>query len=214
MRKLFAIILIFMVVALTGCGTKDSPENALADIQVALAERNFKKLSERVNLENFFAQIYDDGTVELAKNYDYYKEKYPDDLYFQHDAEFLERYNTKFRERHLKFLQGVQASYFAKFPKPETPEENPYAYVANEFEETLRAVHTEIQNITVNENFATMTLAIKGDETLRGQFVGDLIFKISFIKDADKWYVNRIENLDELTPLIVDKAEIVWINFF
>ncbi len=210
------LLLAAILILCAGCGEekKDSPENALAEIQTALAERNFEKLSARVDSEKLFAQIYDDATLELAANYDYYKEKYPDDPYFQHDAEFLKKYNADFRDLHLKFANDVKAAYFAKMPAPAIPEENPQAYVANEFEELRRAVNTKIQSIVVDKDSAEMFLTLKGDSTLRGQFFGELTFKLGFIKDGEKWHLDKIENLDELTPPLVDKAEVVWINFF
>lgn len=215
MKKLLAITLILVAVALAGCGKEDSPEAALLEMQAALAEKDSKKLARRVDVEKLFIQIYEGTTLELAKNYDYYKEKYPNDPYFQHDAEFLKNYNEEFKALHLKFAEDVVAAYFAKLPEPETPEENPHAYVANEFEKVRRAVNAEIQNVIVDKNSAEMTLKLKGDSTLRGQFVGDLIFKFGFTKnDDDKWHLTQIENLDELTPPLVDKAELVWINFF
>ena len=212
--KKFLILAAIMILC-AGCGREeDTPQNALTEIQVALADRDFETLSKRVDIEKFFAQIYDAVTLELAANYDFYKEKYPDDPYFQHDAEFLKKYNADFKELHLNFANEVKAAYFAKLPEPETPEENPYAYVANEFEKVRRAVNAEIQNVTIDKNSAEMTLLLKGDSTLRGQFFGELIFKFGFTKDGEKWHLNKIENLDELTPPLVDKAEIVWINFF
>ena len=213
---LVTAILILTMIFCTGCGKeKDSPENALNEIKIALEARDFDKLSQRVDLEKFFAQIYDDSTIELAANYDYYKEKYPADPYFQHDAEFLKHYNAEFRDLHLKFADDVKAAYFAKLPEPEKPEENPHAYVANEFENLRRVVSTQIKNIVVEKNNATITLSLKGDSSLRGQFVGELEFKFGFTKDAaEKWHLTKIENLDELTPTLVDKAELVWINFF
>lgn len=215
LKKIFATVLIMAAVMVGGCGAEDSPETALNEMQNALAERDLAKLSKRVDVSRLFAQIYDDTTLELAANYEYYKEKYPDDPYFQHDAEFLKTYNEQFKALHLKFADDVKAAYFAKLPEPSTPEENPYAYIANEFEKVRRSVNAEIQNVTIDNDTAEMTLNLKGDSTLRGQFVGDLTFKFGFTKDDDdKWHLTKIENLDELTPPLVDKAEIVWINFF
>lgn len=216
MKNLFlAILFILAATSFAGCGKEDSPSDALAELQTALNEKNPDKLSERIDLENFFAQTYDDATIELAKNYDEYSKKYPDDPYFQHDAKFLEKYNLDHRELHLKFLSGVQNSYFAKIPEPETPEKNPHAYVANEFEKVRLACDADVKNISVNENRATITLNIRGDNSIRGQFIGEMTFKLGFEKNnSGKWRLIKIENLDELTPTLVDKAEVVWITFF
>ena len=210
-RKILAII-ILAAILLTGCGKEDSPENALAEIKIALAERDSQKLSARADLEEFFSETYDATTLELAKNYDVYKEKYPDDVYFQYSGEFLTEYNAEHKDDHLKFLRGVAESYFAKVPEPLTPEDNPTAYVANEFEKIRRAANITVKEIVFDENHATMTLAVEGDNSLRGRLIGQMTFKLGFRKEKERWQFEAIENLDELTPALVDKAELVWIN--
>lgn len=203
-----------MTILIAGCGNDDTPEKALADIQNALSNKNYNELSERVDLEEFFGKVYDDSTVELAKNYEEYKQKYPEDPYFQHDKDFLLKYNVDYREMHLKFLRDVQEAYFKKIPAPDKPEDNPYAYVADEFEKVRWATVATIKNISVDKNKAVITVEMKGDESIRGQFIGTLDFEISFDKDDNnKWRVDKIENLDELMPVLVDKAEKVWITF-
>ena len=210
-RKILAII-ILAAILLTGCGKEDSPENALAEIKIALAERDSQKLSSRADLEEFFSTTYDATTLELAKNYDVYKEKYPDDQYFQYSDEFLTEYNAEHKDDHLKFLRGVAESYFAKVPEPETPEDNPTAYVANEFEKIRRAANITVKEIVFDENHATMTLAVEGDNSLRGRLIGQMTFELGFRKEKERWQFDGIKNLDGLTPALVDKAEIVWIN--
>ena len=210
-RKILAII-ILAAMFMAGCSKEDSPEAALAEIKVALAERDSQKLSARADLDEFFSETYDATTLELAKNYDVYKEKYPDDQYFQYSDEFLTNYNAEHKDDHLKFLRGVAESYFAKAPEPTTPEDNPTAYVANEFEKIRRAANITVKEIVFDENHATMTLAVEGDNSLRGRLIGQMTFKLGFRKEKERWQFEAIENLDELTPTLVDKAEIVWIN--
>ena len=174
MKKFLSTLLILLTLMLTGCGKEDSAENALAEMQVALAERNSEKLAERIDLEKFFAQTYDDVTVELVKNCAEYGKKYPTD-----------------------------------------PEENPHAYVANEFEKILQASTAAVKDTKVEGNHATLTVEMQGDDSIRGKFIGNIIFKIGFDKDAnDKWHFTQIENLDEVVPTLVDKAEMIWITFF
>ena len=211
MRKIFTIIILIAVI-LSGCGKEDTPEDALAEIKIALAERNAEKLAARADLNEFFSKTYDAATVELAKNYDVYKEKYPDDPYFQHSAEFLTEYNTEHRELHLKFLNDVAAAYFAKMPEPATPEENPAAYVANEFEKIRQATNATVREVSISQNSAIIILEVAGDDTLRGNLIGQMTFELSFRKEKGLWYFDEIINLDELTPILVDKAEIVWVN--
>ena len=212
MIKTVFTMIILLAILFAGCAKEDSPEIALNDLKIALAEHDSQKLSTRADLNNFFSKTYDAVTVELAKNYDVYKEKYPDDPYFQHSAEFITNYNADHKNSHLNFLNGVAKAYFAKIPEPATPEENPTAYVANEFEKIRQATNATVKEIVLNENSATIILEIAGDSTLRGKFIGQMTFKLAFRKENERWLLDKIENLDELTPILVDKAEIVWVN--
>ena len=218
MKNIFAPILIALITIsffISGCGKEDSPETALAQIQSALAERDVDELTARVDMENFFAVTYDDLTLQLAANYEKYKEKYPKDPYFQHDAEFLKNYNAEHRERHLNFLNNVQDAYFSRMPEPDKPEKSPYAYIANEFEKVRRASKAKVINKKIEGNHATLTLDVQGDNSLRGQLVGHLVFELGFEKDdTGKWHFVKIENFDELIDELVDKAEFVWVTFF
>ena len=213
--KIFALMILSTIIFLSGCGKEDSPEAALNEMTTALADRDEKKLSDRVDLDEFFSETYDAATVELAKNYDTYQAKYPDDPYFQHSAEFLTEYNAEHKERHLKFLDGVKAAYFAKMPAPAVPEDNPAAYVANEFELIRQAVNVTVKDSHIDGDRATVTIDVKGDNSLRGYFVGQLTFELAFSRDdKDRWHFDGITNLDELTPTLVDKAELVWLTFY
>lgn len=216
MKKFFVLLILSVAIFLTACGHEpDSPAAALDEIKIALAERDANKLSERVNLNEFFSATYDATTVELAKHYDEYKAKYPDDPYFQHDAEFLTNYNAEHKARHLKFLDGVRDAYFAKIPAPATPEENPTAYVANEFEMIRQASVVTVKETRLADDRATVVLDVHGDSSLRGRFIGQLKFELAFRRDdKERWHFVGIENLDELTPTLVDKAELVWVTFF
>lgn len=211
MKKIFAIIILLMMI-ISGCGKADSPEAALTEIKIALAERDSQKLSARADLEEFFSATYDATTLELAKKYDDYKEKYPDDQYFQYSDEFLTSYNAEHKDDHLEFLRGVADSYFAKVPEPTTPEDNPTAYVANEFEKIRQAANATVKGVVVKENSATVILDVAGDDSLRGRLIGQMTFKLGFRKENERWQFEAIENLDELTPALVDRAELVWIN--
>ena len=215
MKKFFVPLILLAIIFLTGCGHQDSPEAALDEIKIALAERDSQKLSQRVDLDEFFSETYDAATVELAKNYEVYKEKYPDDPYFQHSAEFLTEYNAEHKALHMKFLDGVKDSFFAKIPAPAKPEDNPTAYVADEFEKIRAATNATVTETHVDENHATVVVDVQGDNSLRGRFIGHQTFKLAFHRDEEKrWHFDEIENLDELTPTLVDKAELVWITFF
>lgn len=213
MIKLLAPLLL-AVIFLTACAQEDTPEAALNEMTLALAERDSTKLAKRVDLDKFFATTYDTTTIELAEHYDTYQASYPDDPYFQHSGDFLTTYNTEHRSQHLKFLDGVKDSFFAKMPEPSTPEDNPTAYVANEFDKIRQATIATIKETRINDDEATIILDVQGDNSLRGQFIGQLTLELSFIRDdKNRWHFEEIRNLDELMPVLVDKAELVWINF-
>lgn len=212
MKKFYLTILILLTFFFTSCGVGDSPEQALEEIQEALNTKDVNKFSARVDTEKLFAQIYDDSTVELAKNCEVYGKKYPRDPYFKHDGEFIKKYNAEHRDLHLNFARQSYDAYFANLPAPKEPHDNPYAYVAHEFTEIHKVSGSTVENVEVNENSATITLKVEGDGSLRGLLVGLLTFKLGFDKVGDKWILTRIENIEELTPTMVDKAELVWIN--
>ena len=214
LRKFFTILFLSAIL-FSACGKEDSPEIALNNLKIALAERNSENFAAHVDLNDFFSKTYDAVTIELAKNYETYKEKYPDDPYFQHSADFISNYNAQHKNLHLKFLNGVAKAYFAKIPEPIAPEDNPTAFVANEFEKFRQATNSTIKKIVVNQNSATIILELAGDSSPRGKFIGNLTFNLVFRKDIQnqRWLLDKIENLDELTPILVDKAEIIWINF-
>lgn len=202
------------VIFLTGCGQEDTPEAALNDIRLALDERDATKLSERVDLDKFFTTTYDATILELAEDYEAYRTKYPDDPYFQHSGEFITTYNAQHKRAHLKFLDDVQESFFAKMPEPSTPEDNPTAYVANEFEKIRQATDVTIKETRIDDDEATIVLDVQGDSSLRGRLIGQMTFELGFTRDdKDRWHFNEIKNLDELMPALVDKAEVVWITF-
>ena len=60
--------------------------------------------------------------------------------------------------------------------------------------------------------YGSQTVKVKGDNSLRGAFVGLIYFKLGFEKIDGKWKLTAIKNIDELTPTFVDKAELIWIN--
>ena len=214
MLKFFLPLILSAVIFLTGCGQEDSPEAALNEIKIALAERDSQKLSTRADLDKFFSTTYDATTIELAKNYDAYQEKYPDDPYFQHSAKFLTTYNAEHKALHLKFLDGVKKSFFAKMPEPDKPEDNPTAYVANEFEKIRQATDVTIKETRIDDDEATIVLDVQGDNSLRGRLIGQMTFELGFTRDEkNRWHFDEIKNLDELMPAFVDKAEVVWITF-
>ena len=213
LKIFYVTIFIFCAIFLTSCGVNDSPKTALEEIQTALNQKNFKNFSERVDIQKLFAQIYDESTIQLAKNCEVYGKKYPRDPYFQHGGDFIKNYNAEHRDLHLNFAEKSLKAYFENIPAPENPQDNPHAYVANEFEKLHLVSTAEIEDVQIEDNHATLTVNVQGDTSLRGVFVGLLTFKLNFQNVNDKWKLTAIENVEELTPTFVDKAELIWINF-
>ena len=216
MKKIFHTLTILLAIFFfAGCAQEDSPAAALNDIKIALETRDAEKLSTRVDLEKFFAATYDATTLALAEHYDEFQAKYPDDPYFRQDADFLTAYNAEHRTRHLNFLRGVSDSFFANLPAPTTPEENPTAYVANEFEKIRRASTAEILETRIDGERAIVVVDVQGDNSLSGQFIGRLRFELAFRRNEKKfWQLDAIKNLDALMPALVDRAELIWVTFF
>lgn len=212
MKFFYATILIFCAMLITSCSLTDSPKTAFEEIQDALNQRDSKKFFERVDTEKLFAQIYEESTIQLAKDCEVYGKKYPRDPYFQHDGEFIKNYNAEHRDLHLDFAKKSLDAYFANLPAPEEPKDNPHAYVANEFEKLHLVSTAEIGDEKISGDNATLTVNVKGDSSLRGVFVGTINFKLGFQNVNGKWKLTSIENIEELAPTFVDKAELIWIN--
>ena len=62
--KNFFVTICAATMLLTGCGQSDSPEAALNEISIALAERDAAKLSERVDLDDTWAALDKDTSGE------------------------------------------------------------------------------------------------------------------------------------------------------
>lgn len=212
MKIFYATIFILCSIFFTSCGVTDSPEKAFEEIQESLNQKDFKNFSERVDIQKLFAQIYEDATIQLAKDCKTYGEKYPRDPYFQHDGDFIKNYNAEHRDLHLDFAQKSLNAYFENIPAPDDPQDNPHAYVASEFEKLHLVSSAEVDDVKIDGDNATLNVHVQGDTSLRGVFVGLLNFELGFQKIDGKWKLTAIENIEELTPTFVDKAELIWIN--
>ena len=212
MKFFCTTILIFCAMLITSCSLTDSPKTAFEEIQTALNQRDSKKFYERVDTQKLFAQIYEESTIQLAKDCEVYAKKYPKDPYFQNDGEFIKNYNAEHHDLHLDFAQKSLDAYFENLPAPEEPKDNPHAYVAGEFEKLHLVSTAEVEDEKISGDTATLTVKVQGDNSLRGMFVGLITFKLGFQNVNGKWKLTSIENVEELTPTFVDKAELIWIN--
>ncbi|MCR5833340.1 MAG: hypothetical protein K6G55_01610 [Selenomonadaceae bacterium] len=212
--KILLPLLLLIMFFSTGCQKEqDSPETALNEIRIALNKRDLTKLSERVDVDKFFSVTYDDATKEITEHYFEYKAKYPEDPYFQHDVEFIEKYNIKNKTEHLWFAEKVKYAYLARAAEPDQPQENPAAYVANELEKISKASEITIRGTRIEGDEATLIVDIQDSNDFYKDIIGDMTFKLHFTRGEDKlWHFEKIENMDELMPIFVDKAEMLWIN--
>ncbi len=212
--KVLLSLMLLVIFFSTGCQKEqDSPETALNEIKIALNERDLTKLSKRVDVDKFFSVTYDDATKEIAEHYSEYKLKYPEDPYFQHDIGFIEKYNAKNKAEHLWFAEKVKYAYLARAADPNQPQENLPAYVANELEEIFKAAEVTIRGTRIEGNEAILILDIQDETSNHKSIVGEMTFKLRFIRGENNlWHFEKIDNMDELMPTFVDKAEILWIN--
>ena len=77
-----------------GCGKDDdTPEDALRDIQTAIANQDRTLIESRVNVDKFLNTTYSDITTQIANNVKKLHENYPNDPYFCNSPQFILQYN-------------------------------------------------------------------------------------------------------------------------
>ena len=64
------------------------------------------------------------------------------------------------------------------------------------------------------ENFfgdkATLAVKMVGDNSSYGKMIGVLNFVLEFDRHGEEWRLNKIKNVEELVPPILDIAERYW----
>ena len=68
MKKFCFLMIAALALGITGsgCGKEDMPEDALKDIQVAIAKQDKELLATRVDVDKFLDMTYDDVTEAIA----------------------------------------------------------------------------------------------------------------------------------------------------
>ena len=189
---------------------QDTPEIALKEIRAALAERDYEKFSSRVALSHFINTAYDDATEELASHCEEFHELYPHDLYFQFGSQNIRNYNEEFRETHLGFLDQFISAYFKNLKQPKKFEANPVTFAAAAFRKLHNAARSVAKETSVDGTQATMLVEITGGFLYR-RMIGTMDFRFAFERDEEGWWrLTKVENVDELTPPILDVAETFW----
>ena len=193
------------------CKKIDTPEIALEEIRRAIADRDYEKFCERVELSEFLDVSYDEATEELAKNCDRFHELYPHDLFFQFGEQNIRDYNQKYRAVHIGFLERfIVACFGGNLKMPRSFEADPVNCAAYAFQKIYKMMKTTVKETVAGEDWAVMTVEISGNIIYR-KMIGRLAFKFAFARDETGfWRLRKVTNIDELTSPILDVAETFW----
>lgn len=189
----------------------DTPEIAFEEIRRAIAERDFETFCGRVELENFLNASYDEATEELAKNCEKFHGLYPHDVFFHYGEQNIRDYNEEYRRVHLGFLERFISAYFGgELRRPKSFEADPVNCAAYAFHKIYRMMRTTVGDVTVEDEWAVMTVEISGNIIYR-KIIGALTFKFAFARNQDgMWRLRKVTNIRELTGPILDVAETFW----
>ena len=194
-----------------GCGKDDMPEDALRDIQTAIANQDRTLIESRVDVGKFLNTTYSDITTQIANNVTKLHENYPNDPYFWNSPQFILKYNEAHRAFYMSFINASVDAYFNPDIKLDSFINIFASQCAKEFKNLCTAMSTKVNKSKIEGNHATIDFEIAGDDSLYGKFIGNMTFKFGFEKDdSGRWRLIKIENLDELIYPLVDRAEIVW----
>ena len=214
MKKFLLLIAAFALGISGGCGTKeDTPEDALRDIQTAIANQDKQLIESRVNIDEFLNNLYSDVKNQIADNITELHNRYPNDPYFWNTPEFIRQYNEDKRSFYMSFVTASVNAYFDPNIKPDNFVNLFAIQCAKEFRNICAAMDTKISPAEIQGEHASIDFDLNGDTTPYGQFVGKLTFRFGFDRDENgRWRLTNIENLNELIFPIVDRAELVWLD--
>lgn len=192
----------------------DKERNLLSTLEKmrnAINQKNLEILTAHVDVDKFLNEGYDEVIDELAINCAKFHELYPHDLLFKFGSTALRFYNEKFRGVHLGFVKRVMNAYFDKnLIAPKSFISNPINFCGVELEKLLKALHCDIKKIFLDESRAVAEVDIFGDNSSYGKMWGNLNFKFEFGEVGGIWKLNKILNIRELVPPILDMAERFW----
>jgi len=189
----------------------ETAQDELKKILAAINSRDVEKFSARVDLKNLMNVGYDEATDVLAKNCTKFHELYPKDLFFKFGSKILRLYNEKFRGVHLGLISKVIAAYFdGSFKGAKTFSETPIKFLAAELNNLLKALRADFGEEKISGDKATLAVKMVGDNSSYGKMIGVLNFVLEFDRRGDEWQLNKIKNVEELVPPILDIAERYW----
>ncbi len=185
-------------------------QDELKIILAAINNRD-KKFFERVDLQTLMDVAYDETTDVLAKNCSKFHELYPKDLFFKFGSRILRIYNEKFRGVHLGLINKVIAAYFdGSFKDAKSFSSTPIKFLAAELDRLLKAVRADFGEEKISDDKATLAVKMVGDNSSYGRMIDTLNFVLEFDRRGDEWRLNKIKNVEELVPPILDIAERYW----
>ncbi|MBR0261149.1 MAG: hypothetical protein IJQ85_05070 [Selenomonadaceae bacterium] len=186
-------------------------QDELKKILAAINARDEKIFSARVDLKTLMDVAYDESTDVLAKNCSKFHELYPKDLFFKFGSRILRLYNEKFRGVHLGLIKKVIAAYFdGSFKDAKNFSETPIKFLAAELNNLLKAVRADFGEEKISGDKATLAVKMVGDGSSYGRMIDTLNFVLEFDRRGDEWRLNKIKNVEELVPPILDIAERYW----
>ncbi|MBQ6296696.1 MAG: hypothetical protein IJK81_03260 [Selenomonadaceae bacterium] len=189
----------------------NTPQDELKIILAAINNRDEKKFSAHVDLKTLMDIAYDESTNVLANNCSKFHELYPKDLFFKFGSRILRLYNEKFRGVHLGLINKVIAAYFdGSFKDAKTFSSTPIKFLAAELDKLLKAVRADFGEEKISGDKATLAVKMVGDASGYGRMIDTLNFVLEFNKRGDEWRLNKIKNVEELVPPILDIAERYW----
>ena len=186
-------------------------QDELKKILVAINAYDEKNFSARVDLKNLMDIAYDETTDFLAENCSKFHELYPHDLFFKFGSRILRLYQDKFRGVHLGLINKVIAAYFDEsFKDAKNFSSTPIKFLAAELNNLLQAVRADFGEEKISGDKATIEVKMIGDSSSYGKMIGTLNFVLEFDRRDDEWRLNKIKNVEELVPPILDIAERYW----
>ena len=189
----------------------NSTQDELKNILAAINFRDGEKFFARVDLKALENVGYDEATDFLADNCAKFHKLYPKDLFFKFGSRILRLYNEKFRGVHLGLINKVIAAYFdGTFKDAENFSSTPIKFLAAELNRLLEAVHAEFGEEKISGDKATLAVKMVGDDSAYGKMIDTLNFVLEFDRRGDEWRLNKIKNVEELVPPILDIAERYW----
>ena len=210
-------LMVFLCMALiAGCGmaqgrAEQMPEDALREMQRAVAQRDREKLSQYVDLEDFLGKAYDEAGHQTAIRIGELGKRYPKDPFFWHDTAFMEDYAREHREVSMEFMRQILTYYFSGKVSASSYDENPTLWLSGELGRLYRASTAEVAEIRQDGKKAIVVLQITGDGTPYGRMTDGIRLELAMERQPDgSWKFTQIENIADLIVPVTDKAEMFW----